>query len=201
MNRLYALLEQYAQAQVEAGAAGDVTRIEASIWDEFGTEQTVFVLDMCGFSRHVRAYGLVHYMAMVYRMRMAVRSLIADHGGHIVKFEADNCFARFPEPAKAIDAAIAINKTLARSNENVPADAVIEVAIGIDAGRFLLIEDDNLFGDPVNIASRLGEDIGGAGDILVTERALGQVGDRAYEAAALVLDASGVTIAAHRIRY
>lgn len=34
-------------------------RIENELWDEYGTERAVFVLDMSGFSMLTRKYGIV----------------------------------------------------------------------------------------------------------------------------------------------
>ena len=36
--------------------------IEAQLWDEYGMESAVFVLDMSGFSLLTRKYGIVHYL-------------------------------------------------------------------------------------------------------------------------------------------
>ena len=44
-------------------------RIENKLWEEYGTEKAVFVLDMSGFSLLTRKYGIVHYMSMVKRMQ------------------------------------------------------------------------------------------------------------------------------------
>jgi len=201
MNRLYAFLEQYARPGEGADAEAERKRTEARIWADFGVEQTVFVLDMAGFSRLVQRHGLVHYLSMVHRMRLAVAPVVREHEGHVVKFEADNCFARFPSPTRAIEAAIAVNRAAAGINADMPTDSQIHVAIGIDAGRFLLIENDNLFGDPVNLASKLGEDIAKAGEILVTDRAFAQAGNPRFNSERLSLHVSGVRIVAHRISY
>src|SRR5205085_1534944 len=60
MERLYELLERY-----NAAAPADAAEAEREIWRAYGTEQTVLVLDMAGFSRVVRRYGIVKYLAMV----------------------------------------------------------------------------------------------------------------------------------------
>ena len=39
-------------------------KIEHSLWDEFGAEYAVFVLDMSGFSLLTRKYGIVHYLSI-----------------------------------------------------------------------------------------------------------------------------------------
>jgi len=51
-------------------------------------------------------------------------------------------------------------------------DEIVHRSIGIDYGDLLLIGDEDYFGDPVNTASKLGEDLAGKGETLVTRRAL-----------------------------
>ncbi|MDH3276390.1 MAG: hypothetical protein OEM99_17815, partial [Gammaproteobacteria bacterium] len=46
------------------------------------------------------------------------------------------------------------------------------LSVGIDYGRILLIGDTDFFGDPVNTASKLGEDLAIHAETLVTKRAL-----------------------------
>ncbi len=60
---------------------------------------------------------------------------------------------------EAVQAAVRINKAL-------PADGA--VSIGIDFGRFLMIPGEDCYGDPVNVAYKLGEDLARPGEILVT---------------------------------
>src|SRR5258706_13066166 len=76
-------------------------KMEDLIWKEYGAEHTVFVLDMSGFSLLTRKYGIVHYMSMVRRMQLTVAPLVKKYGGTLVKFEADNCFAVFPNTYSA----------------------------------------------------------------------------------------------------
>ena len=45
----------------------------------------------------------------------------------------------------------------------------IVFSIGIDFGEVLLIEHADCFGDAVNLAYKLGEDIGRPGEVLVTQ--------------------------------
>ena len=49
------------------------------------------------------------------------------------------------------------------------------ISIGIDYGRLLLIGEVEFFGDPVNTASKLGEDLAARSEILLTQRAMDQV--------------------------
>jgi class 3 adenylate cyclase len=50
--------------------------------------------------------------------------------------------------------------------------ALYNLSVGIDFGRVLLIGDIEFFGDPVNTASKLGEDLATRNEVLVTHRAI-----------------------------
>jgi class 3 adenylate cyclase len=146
--------------------------IEEEIWRQFGAERTVMVLDMSGFSLLTRRHGVVHYLSMVRRMQRTVRPIVLDHGGSMVKFEADNAFAVFPDPESGIRATIEMNQAFAVENANCPEDFAIKLSCGLDHGRILLIEGQEFFGDSVNIACKLGEDLAGPGEILVAKTAM-----------------------------
>lgn len=147
-------------------------RIEAEIWRQYGVERSVMVIDMSGFSLLTRRHGVVHYLSMVRRMQETVRPIVHQHGGSIVKFEADNAFAIFPAPEAAIRAAIEVNTQTRAESAAFAAEFGIRLSCGIDHGRILLIEGRDFFGDAVNVASKFGEDLAQSGEILVSKTAI-----------------------------
>ena len=82
--------------------------LEAKLWKEYGAELVVFVLDMSGFSMLTRKYGIVHYLSMVRRMQLITEPIVKSYGGSMIKYEADNCFAVFPDSLSAVNAAISM---------------------------------------------------------------------------------------------
>lgn len=147
-------------------------QMENAIWNEYGTENTVLVLDMFGFSLLTRKYGIVHYLSMIRRMQLTAEPIITGHGGRVIKFEADNCFAILPDPLAAARAAITIQHAFEASNLMTSDELDVHVSIGIDYGKILVINDEDIFGDAVNRACKMGEDIGTAGEILITKKAM-----------------------------
>ncbi len=177
-------------------------RIEKTLWDEFGAEQTVFVLDMSGFSLLSRKYGIVHYLSMVRRMQLTAGPVVKSCGGRVVKFEADNCFAVFPEPAEAVRAAIAMHIAFDAANILTPSELDIKVACGIDCGRILLLGQEDCFGDAVNRASKLGEDVANSCEILVTQEAMARIpAEAGIRSRAIEASISGLVIPAFQIEY
>ena len=146
--------------------------LENMIWQKYGTINTVLALDMFGFSLLTRKYGIIHYLSMIRRMQLTVEPIIEGHGGKVIKFEADNCFALLPDSLSAVRAAITIQHALAASNLLTAEELDIHVSIGIDYGKILIVNNEDIFGDAVNRACKMGEDIGSAGEILVTKEAM-----------------------------
>ena len=177
-------------------------QIETQLWKDFGVVKSVLVMDLSGFSLLTQKYGVVHYLSMVRRMQIIAKPIIEDHGGDVVKFEADNCFAMFAEPCAAVRAAVALNHAFEEINFYTQEQFDIRVAIGIDHGDVLLIGGPDYFGDIVNTASKLGEDEARPGEILITERAFALLPTDAQILADHVqLDIAGVAIPAASIRY
>ena len=146
--------------------------IEGILWSNYGAEYAVFVLDMSGFSLLTRKYGIVHYLSMVRRMQLTTEPIVRSYGGFMIKYEADNCFAVFPDPLSAVNAAIAMQHAFRAANLITSEDLDIHISCGIDFGKILIIGHEDCFGDPVNRASKIGEDLAAAGEILITKEAM-----------------------------
>lgn len=146
--------------------------IRLRIWDKYGVEGTVFISDMASFSSTSRKLGVCHFLKMIHRARRIVAPVIEANNGILLKCDADNCYAYFDKPDDAIKASFEVNAALFGANEQFGIGEQIYLSIGIDYGRVLLIGDIDFFGDPVNTASKLGEDLAVREEVLVTQRAI-----------------------------
>ncbi|MFO0764859.1 MAG: adenylate/guanylate cyclase domain-containing protein [Patescibacteria group bacterium] len=173
-----------------------IAEIDQKITNSFEKECAVFVLDMSGFSSVVQRYGIIHFLAMVQRMRSVVRPCVERYGGTVVKFEADNCFAVFGDVDQALAAMKDVRHELGVFNDQTPDESDVHVSIGIGFGKILLFCDD-LYGDQLNLASKLGEDVAEKNETLLTEAAHARVKNVASEI--LPVTISGVKINAHRV--
>lgn len=177
-------------------------KVERSLWDEFGAEYAVFVLDMSGFSLLTRKYGIVHYLSMVKRMQLTTEPIVKSYGGSMIKYDADNCFAVFPDSLSAVSAAIAMQHAFDASNLITADDLDIHIAVGIDYGKLLIVGYEDCFGDPVNRASKMGEDIAAAGEILITKEAMDAIPEEAgIKTRGLNISISGIDIPAFAVEY
>ncbi len=145
--------------------------IEAEVRRRFERRLAVLVLDSSGFSRTVRATGIVHFLAMLERLERMMRPIVQEHEGHIVAKEGDTIFAVFPDAVGALEAARRIADGLRRANEALPERDEIYGSIGIGYGEILLIGSHHIAGDEVNLAFKLGEDLAQHGEILLSEGA------------------------------
>ncbi len=197
-ERFQQQLLRYSQTEV----AAERKEIEEALWADYGAEYAVFVLDMSGFSLLTRKYGIVHYLSMVRRMQLTTEPIVKAHGGSMIKYDADNCFAVFPEPLSAVNAAVAMQHAFEESNILTPDDFDIHIACGIDYGKLLIIGHEDCFGDPVNRASKIGEDIAAGGEVLITKEAMEMIPASAnIKAREIVVSISGITIPAFMIEY
>jgi len=171
--------------------------IDGEIWQRFGRTRAVLVLDMCGFSRLTMRYGITHFLAMIRRLVTIVRPLITDAGGNIVKTEADNVYATFDDVPQALAAARAIQGSLDAANIFLPEDWDLHAGIGIGYGPLLLIGDHDLYGSEMNVASKLGEDVAGRGEVLLSVGAHERIGD-GVDAVEIPVQLSGLTMRAFR---
>jgi adenylate cyclase len=176
--------------------------LEAELWEEYGMERAVFVLDMSGFSLLTRKHGIVHYLSMVKRMQLTTEPIVKSYGGNMIKYEADNCFAIFPDPLSAVNAALAMQHAFEASNLMTSDDLDIYISCGIDYGKILVIKGEDCFGDAVNRASKLGEDVAAAREILITKEAMDAIpSDARMKAREMEISISGVNIMAYSIDY
>jgi class 3 adenylate cyclase len=171
--------------------------IDGEIWRRFGRTRAVLVLDMCGFSRLTMRYGITHFLAMIRRLVTIVQPVIASAGGLIVKTEADNVYATFDDVPQALAAARAIQGSLDAANTFLPEDWDLHAAIGIGYGPLLLIGDHDLYGSEMNVASKLGEDVAGRGEVLLSVGAHERIGGD-VEAVEIPVELSGLTMRAFR---
>lgn len=171
MQAFYALIDR-----LDRSEGDDRIALEEMLWDTFGINACVLALDMSGFSRTVRAEGIIGYLARIRRMQQVSSPIVSAAGGEVVKYTADNLMAVFDTAAQALVAAQEIRRACLSMREP------LEVSIGLACGRFLYVPHTDCFGDPVNVAFKLAEDIAGNGEILATDEVLAELAHELEEA-------------------
>ncbi|TIT40508.1 MAG: adenylate/guanylate cyclase domain-containing protein, partial [Mesorhizobium sp.] len=101
---------------------------------------------------------------------------IAKNKGRIIKTTGDGMLVEFQSVTDAVKCAVEIQQRMKRRNSDVPQERRIEFRIGINLGD-IIFDDDDIFGDGVNIASRI-EQLADVGGICVTAAVATQIADR-----------------------
>jgi formylglycine-generating enzyme required for sulfatase activity/class 3 adenylate cyclase len=98
--------------------------------------------------------------------RDLVEPSIAEHHGRLVKTTGDGFIAIFDSPVEAVRCSIVIQQNLVGRNAALPKHSWIEYRIGVNLGD-VIIETDDVYGDGVNVASRL-ESIADPGQVYIS---------------------------------
>src|SRR5690348_14976886 len=98
--------------------------------------------------------------------RDLIEPSIAEHHGRLVKTTGDGFFAIFESPVEAVRCGVVIQQNMLGRNASLPRDQRIEYRIGVNLGD-VIIEHDDIYGDGVNIASRL-ESIAEPGEVFIS---------------------------------
>jgi len=161
------LLEQ----RMAVDDAAQRTAIDDKIRERYERDRAVLISDMSGFSRITQEEGILHFLELIHRMHLLALPIIEAHGGHLVKAEADNLYVMFDAVQTAVQTAVALQDACRDAFSGKRANDTCALGIGIAWGRLLDLDGHDFFGDPVNLASKLGEDLASGGDLLVTKAA------------------------------
>src|SRR5262249_19646421 len=136
----------------------------------------ILAADVVGYSRlmEVDEAGTLARLK-THRLEL-IDPAIAKHRGRIIKTTGDGLLVEFQSVVDAVECATEIQTRMARRNADVSPARAIQLRIGINLGD-VIVEDDDIFGDGVNIAARL-EALAEPGGICVSAAVRDQVGGR-----------------------
>jgi class 3 adenylate cyclase len=174
-------------------------RIIAEIERHFCRTIAILVVDTCGFSRRTRANGIVHFLAHQERLERIIEPTFERYGGRLLRAEADNFFAVLPDTPAAVRCALEILDDVAVANEALPTADESQVSIGIGHGSVLDAGDRYLYGDEMNQAFKLGEDLACENEVLLTAAAHAALGDAPWRFEERRFSVAGITLVAHRL--
>jgi len=129
----------------------------------------ILAADVAGYSRLMGA-DEEGTLARLKRHRQAlVDPKIEEHRGRIVKTTGDGMLVEFASVVDAVRCAVEVQRGMSERNANVSVDKRIEFRVGVNLGD-IIIDDDDIYGDGVNIAARL-EGIAEPGGICISRQA------------------------------
>jgi adenylate cyclase len=145
--------------------------------------------DVAGYSRLMGADEAGTH-ATFKAHRSAMYPIILNHGGHVVKNTGDGFLLEFPSIVGAVESTIKAQELMAERNSQLPSDRMMQFRMGVHMGDVMADEND-LFGDDVNIAARL-ETVAMPGGVAASAKA--------YQEASRHVSANFVDAGSHRFK-
>ncbi len=136
-------------------------------------EMTILFIDITGYTKKSSSMELIEIMNYLKTYEEMAIPIFKAHFGTVVKKMGDGLMVSFPLALYASLAGIRLQEKLANYNRFKPDKEKIITRVGINTGN-VAIRGNDLFGDAVNVASRM-ETKARPGGVLVSEATFKQV--------------------------
>jgi adenylate cyclase len=136
----------------------------------------ILAADVAGYSRLMSVDEEGTHSRLQAHLRQLVDPKIKEYGGRVVKNTGDGMLAEFPSAVNAVRCAAEIQRAMIDRNADIPESECIRFRIGVNLGD-VIVEPEDIFGDDVNIASRL-EALAEPGGICVSRAVRDRIGER-----------------------
>ena len=136
----------------------------------------ILAADVAGYSRLMGTREEETHERLKAHLTELVNPKIAEHKGRVVKNTGDGFLAEFASVVDAVRCAAEIQRGMADREPEVAEEQRIRFRIGINLGD-VIAEDEDIFGDGVNVAARL-EALADPGEICLSRVVRDQVRDR-----------------------
>ena len=125
----------------------------------------IFSADVKGYSRLMRD-DEDETIRTITAYRTAIANLVEQYRGRVVDSPGDNILSEFGSGVDAVNCAVEVQRELAERNAELPENRRMEFRIGVNLGD-VVQEGERIYGDGVNIASRI-EGLAEGGGICVS---------------------------------
>src|SRR5215472_9879230 len=136
----------------------------------------ILAADVAGYSRLMGEDEEGTHERLKAHRRELVDPKIAEHSGRIVKTTGDGVLAEFASVVDAVRCAAEWQRVMLDREAEIGEDRRIRFRIGINLGD-VIVEDDDIFGDGVNVAARL-EALAEPGGICISRMVRDQIRDK-----------------------
>ncbi|HKF64071.1 MAG TPA: adenylate/guanylate cyclase domain-containing protein [Dongiaceae bacterium] len=133
----------------------------------------IVAADVVGYSRLMSQDEAGTLAALRSQQQSLIQPQVSGHGGRIVKLMGDGVLAEFASVVHAVECAVELQQAIEASNLPLAADRRMRLRIGVTFGD-VMVEDGDIYGDGVNIATRL-EQLAEPGGICISGDAYDQV--------------------------
>ena len=132
--------------------------------------------DVVGYSRLMGGNEVGTLTALKQHRAEMIDPCIGKFQGRIVKLTGDGMLVEFPSVVSAVECACHVQREMRDRNADIPQDRRIEFRIGVNLGD-VIVDDDDIFGDGVNVASRL-EGVAKPGGLAVSGAVRDNIGNK-----------------------
>ena len=132
----------------------------------------IFAADVVGYSK-LMAQNEKLTLFRLKETRKTTDEIINNLNGRIFSTAGDSIMAEFASPVDAVEAAIEIQNRLKKNISDTSDNIIIEFRMGVNLGD-IMVQDNNLYGDNVNIAARL-EAVSKPGEICISEKVFQEI--------------------------
>jgi len=154
----------------------DTEEIDRRINAMFGERWCVLFTDMAGFSRRSAQSGIIPFLVLIHRLEKLGKPIVHKNAGFILKRIADSWMVLFRDPKAALRTCVELQRAIHRHNVGCSKQDQLYLGCGIGYGDVLKLGDEDMFGVEVNFSSKLGEDVAGPYEVLLTPDAVAAVG-------------------------
>jgi len=139
---------------------------------------TILTADVVGYGRLMSVDETATLAALKSHRRDLIEPKTSEYGGRLIKLMGDGALMEFASVVDAVRFAVDVQRAMAGRNAAAPEDRRIAFRIGINIGD-VIVEDDDLYGDGVNVAARL-EALAEPGGIYISGDAYRQVRNKLH---------------------
>jgi adenylate cyclase len=137
---------------------------------------TILFADVAGYSRLMRADEEQTLVDLSAHLAELVAPIVGRFHGRIVKTVGDGVLVEFGSAVEAMRSAIELQRGMIERNADMPASRRQTFRIGLHLGD-IIVTDNDVFGDTVNVASRL-QGLAAPGSIVLSASVYDQVRDK-----------------------
>ncbi len=134
---------------------------------------TILAADVVGYSRLMAADEARTLAALKAGRKELIEPKAAQYHGRTIKLMGDGALMEFASVVDAVAFSVEVQAAMRERNVEVPEDRRIVYRIGINIGD-IIVEDEDIYGDGVNIAARL-EGLADPGGICIARNVFNQV--------------------------
>jgi TolB-like protein len=114
----------------------------------------ILVADVVGYSRLIEVDEVGTLTTLKARRTEILQPLVAKHNGRIVKFMGDGVLVEFASAVSGVRCAVDLQAAMSLANQALAENKQVVFRVGLNLGE-VVVEEEDIYGDGVNVAARL----------------------------------------------